>query len=187
MLVSRFRHARPIVGALLAPLLVLGLASSCRFDPAYRDFPEPVADACTDGVVECRGASLVRCVEGKPVVLDDCGARGQACAPQLLKCTPCLPGELTCEEASVLKCDPDGQKRTQIETCDGERGYACRRGSCIQLCEEASRQKSNIGCEYWAVDLDNAVTAQGNAALYAAARQQPAADGAMHFAAAADC
>jgi hypothetical protein len=32
------------------------------------------------------------------------------------------------------------------------------------LCEQAAREQSNIGCTYWAVDLDNAVTTQGNAA-----------------------
>jgi hypothetical protein len=147
----------------LSGLLVL--APSCRFDPAYRDLAEPTAVVCTDGLVECRGASLVRCQQNVPVIIDDCGARGQACAPQLLACTPCLPGELTCEESSVLKCDPDGQKRTMIETCDGDRGFACRRGLCTQLCAEATRNKSNVGCEYWPVDLDNAVTTQGNAAL----------------------
>ncbi|HVH47973.1 MAG TPA: IgGFc-binding protein [Labilithrix sp.] len=100
-----------------------------------------------------------------PIVLDDCGARGQACAPKLLACTPCLPGELTCEGADVLHCADDGQSRAKIDTCDGARGYACRIGVCTQLCEEATRKKSNVGCEYWPVDLDNAVTVQGNAAL----------------------
>jgi len=153
------------LGVTAGILGLLAAASSCRFDPAYRDLPEPVAHVCTDGVVECRGASLVRCEANVPVVLDDCGARGEACAPQFLKCTPCLPGELTCDGQSVLQCDGDGQKRSPIERCDTDRGHACRRGACVQLCDEATRQKSNIGCEYWPVDLDNAVTNQGNAAL----------------------
>ncbi len=156
---------RKLGGLTAAVLALLAATPSCRFDPAYRDLTEPLTKVCTEGVVECRGASLVRCEQNVPVVLDDCGARGEACAPQFLKCTPCLPGELTCEGSSVMQCDPDGQKRTPTETCDGDRGVACRRGICTQLCEEATRQKSNIGCEYWPVDLDNAVTSQGNAAL----------------------
>ncbi len=151
------------VAGLLAGLLAV--SASCRFDPSYRDLPEPAVHVCTDGVVECRGGSLVRCEQNVPIVLDDCRARGQACAPQLLKCTPCLPGELTCDGQNVLRCDEDGQKRSQTDTCDTDRGYACRAGLCTQLCDEATRQKSNIGCEYWPVDLDNAVTTQGNAAL----------------------
>ncbi len=152
----------------LAALALSGallFAPACRFDPAYRDFPEPVREVCTNGRVECRATSLVECKNNAIVVLDDCGARGQACAPQFLKCTPCLPGELTCEDQTVSKCEPDGQTRTPLQKCDGDRGFACRRGSCIQLCEEASRQRSNIGCEYWPVDLDNAVLPDGNAAI----------------------
>jgi hypothetical protein len=141
------------------------LLAACRFDPSYRDFPEPIANVCTEGVIECRGASLTRCVDNTRVILDDCGARGQACALGLLECTPCQPGELTCDAANVLRCEPDGQSRVPVDTCDGERGFACRGGVCTQLCDEARRKKSNIGCEYWPVDLDNAVTVQGNAAL----------------------
>jgi hypothetical protein len=144
------RRAIPLA---LAPALV---AMSCRFDPAYRDFPGPDVAVCSEGVVECRGATLVRCESDQPVVIDDCRARGMACAPVLLKCTPCLPGELTCEGAEVHQCEPSGQTQTTVAVCDGEKGFACRRGACIQLCEEATRDRSNVGCEYWPVDLDNA-------------------------------
>lgn len=144
------------------PLAALVIAA-CSFDPAYRDAVE-VTIACTDGVVECRGALLTRCERGTPKVVDDCGARGFACAPSKLACTPCLPREAVCDGLDVLRCDDEGQKRNKERTCDAAAGIACRRGACTHLCSEAESERSNVGCEYWAVDLDNAVTAQGNAA-----------------------
>jgi len=138
--------------------------ASCHFDSAYRDVPDPSAVPCTDGVVECNGNVLTRCVDGQRQTIDDCGARSLVCAPGLLACTPCLPNAASCDGLDVVRCDPDGQKNTKVETCDAAHGYACRVGVCTQLCDEAARQHSNVGCEYWGVDLDNAVTSQGNAA-----------------------
>jgi hypothetical protein len=139
-------------------------AASCHFDPAYRDVPDPGAVPCSEGVVECGGNTLSRCVGGTRVTLDDCGARGMACAPGLLRCTPCLPSGALCDGFDVLRCSEDGQSKTKVETCDSDKGIACRQGVCKNLCDEAAIQHSNVGCEYWAVDLDNAVTSQGNAA-----------------------
>jgi hypothetical protein len=145
----------------LTPLLVI---AACRFDPSYRDTASALVPVCTEGVVECRGNALVRCVSGTPLPIDDCGARGQACAPTFLECRPCLPEELTCSGFDVQKCDSEGRMRTTVETCAAADGFACRSGRCVQLCEEAARRRSNVGCEYWAVDLDNAVVSNGNAA-----------------------
>ncbi|AKV02244.1 hypothetical protein AKJ09_08907 [Labilithrix luteola] len=108
--------------------------------------------------------ALVRCEGGKRVTIDDCAARGQVCAPSLLKCTPCLPNSASCDGFDVQHCSEDGQSKTKSETCDATKGIACRDGACHQLCDDATRQHSNVGCEYWGVDLDNAVTSQGNAA-----------------------
>lgn len=146
-------------------VLAAVLLASCRFDSAYRDVPDPTAIPCTEGVVECRGDALTKCTNGVPFVLDDCGARGWACAPTLLACTPCLPDQRTCDGFDVLQCSPDGQTKTKVETCNADDGVACREGSCVNLCAAAAQQRSNVGCEYWPVDLDNAVTNQGNAAL----------------------
>jgi hypothetical protein len=150
--------------ALALGAMVFGAAVSCHFDPAYRDVPDPGAVPCTEGVVECGGNLLTRCQSSVRETLDDCGARGMVCAPGLLRCTPCLPSGATCDGFDVLRCSEDGQTKTKVETCDGTKGIACRQGVCQNLCDVAAQQHSNVGCEYWAVDLDNAVTDQGNAA-----------------------
>lgn len=150
---------------LVAFAATAALAASCQFDPAYRDVPDPGAVACTtEGMIECLGNTLSRCVDGKRTTVDDCGARSLVCAPGLLRCTPCLPNGASCEGFDVQRCSADGQTRTKVETCDGSKGIACRQGVCKNLCDAAAREHSNVGCEYWAVDLDNAVTSQGNAA-----------------------
>lgn len=158
---ARARRAAWLVALGLGAAL---LALSCRFDPAYRDLPDPGVTPCTEGAVTCRGATIVRCEGAAEVPLEDCAARGMACAPELVRCTPCLPHELSCDGLDVTRCDPDGQRRSVVETCESASGIACRGGACVHLCNQAGRDKSNVGCEYWAVDLDNAVTAQGNAA-----------------------
>ena len=151
--------------ALIRAAVLLAAGASCRFDPAYRDFPDPIVYPCTEGVTECRGDSLVNCINHEVVVLDDCGARGMACASApLLTCTPCKPDATTCDGQDLVRCAPDGQSKAKLETCDAGKGFACRRDACVSLCLEAAAGKSNIGCEYWGVDLDNAVTNSGNAA-----------------------
>lgn len=152
------------VGSLAAVALVAVVAVSCSFDPAYRDVPDPGAVPCNEGIIECQGASLTRCAGGARVTVDDCGARQQVCAPGLLRCTPCIPTSTSCQGFDVMRCSADGQTLTKTETCDGSKGIACRQGVCKDLCDAATREHSNVGCEYWAVDLDNAVTSQGNAA-----------------------
>jgi hypothetical protein len=56
-----------------------------------------------------------------------------------------------------LRCDSTGDVATFVETCDIDKGIACRDGTCVDLCGRAGIEKSNVGCEYWAVDLDNAM------------------------------
>ena len=41
-----------------------------------------------------------------------------------------------------------------VDTCDPNAGLVCDEGLCRTRCELAADQPSNVGCEFWAVDLD---------------------------------
>jgi hypothetical protein len=150
--------------------LALG-AVSCSFDRADRWIDESLGPAvvCNDGDLRCNGA-LERCDATGTTwqTVDDCPSRALVCSKTLLRCATCEPGTTSCNGATVTTCNGDGSASTPGQTCDGDSGFACRQGVCQSLCTVAASSKSNVGCEYWAVDLDNAVV---DASRNAAAQQ----------------
>lgn len=114
---------------------------------------------CEPGQQRCR-TSLETCVSTLRgttwQVTDACAERGLICAPSLLECRTCVPNALSCDGTDVVRCDSEGTEHQYVQTCAPER-EGCREGTCVNLCAQAANQRSNVGCEYWAVDLDNAV------------------------------
>jgi len=70
----------------------------------------------------------------------------------------CSPGALVCaDEQTVARCAPDGSRFVAVQSCDGaSTGRICRGGACIPLCAATADFKDSTGCEFWALDLDNA-------------------------------
>jgi hypothetical protein len=67
----------------------------------------------------------------------------------------CEPGELFCDGNDVYECTgPDNQSEF-VETCPSP--LVCINGMCVSddECGEALANQSNVGCEYWAVDMHN--------------------------------
>jgi hypothetical protein len=108
---------------------------------------------CTIGIVQ-------RCEKAGDGVawmpIENCNALGLVCADGLFKCTLCEPGAGFCSGQEALTCSEDGAHGVHRTTCDPSLFQVCRGGLCVDLCYQALQEKSNVGCEYWAVDLDNA-------------------------------
>ena len=89
-------------------------------------------------------------------LLDDCSSRGLICSKTLEACATCEPNQASCSGQTKQQCDSTGTELTSLDTCDPTQRLVCREGSCVNLCSQASERRSNVGCEYFAVDLDNA-------------------------------
>ncbi|MCA9595282.1 MAG: IgGFc-binding protein [Myxococcales bacterium] len=99
----------------------------------------------------CAGNQYTPCDNGKAGTPVDCP---KACAPTV-GCTECVPGTKSCVGNEVHRCSSDGSNTDElVETCDVANGVVCSNGKCSDACQVAEDQPSNVGCEFWAVDLD---------------------------------
>ena len=113
---------------------------------------------CTDGEFRCVGDSVAEsCVGGHWGGGVPCAESGRVCEEDL-GCVMCHPDSTRCESDDVMVCAADGLSWVYERTCDRDAGETCDpvSGVCINPCARATSERSNIGCEYWAVDLDNA-------------------------------
>ena len=131
---------------------------ACSFDRGdrfVRGLPEAGPPPCTDGERRCAGNVEV-CRSGTWETVDDCTAKGLVCAVMLIACAACNPDDTRCAGATVERCSADGQGFTKDTDCSTTPGDSCREGHCVNLCALAAVQLSNVGCTYFAADLDNA-------------------------------
>jgi hypothetical protein len=100
----------------------------------------------------CFGQVYTPCnADGTPGTQETCP---EVCAPGV-GCTQCLPGQGVCIGNEVYECDADGMGTGTLKTtCDISKGEVCSNGSCVDACTAAADKPSNVGCEFWAVDLD---------------------------------
>jgi hypothetical protein len=119
---------------LLAALLALGLSACEAADPFGSD------DDDDDGASDADSDSD-----------SDADADGDA---------DCTPGELFCQDGDVYECTGPDNQSSLYEDCPSP--LTCINGMCVtpDACGEAMANKSNIGCEYFAVDMDNTTPGQ---------------------------
>jgi len=124
-------------------LLLLVLVAACGPNAQNGD-----DSGCTS---QCTINGWRACVDGQLQAPQVC-SNGQTCVDGL-GCADCVPNDTYCDGNDVRQCNADGTAGAVLETCMGNQ--VCGGGSCVSACEQATIQRSNMGCEYFAVDLDN--------------------------------
>jgi hypothetical protein len=151
--------------------LLATVFAACTPDPSDRWLYHPDTAACTPGGYRCT-TDLEQCTtdNGAPAwqKVKNCTKDGLVCVASLASCATCVPNSVDCQGSTAVRCASDGSAWEAQQTCDESQGQACRSGACGNLCAQASRERSNVGCEYWGADLDNADI---DATLNAAAQQ----------------
>lgn len=141
-------HIRSLVPLLLA----LGCAEPAAFSPAdagARRDGGGLDGGPTCGL--CSGRSYTPCnADGTPGLPVGCPG---ACSPGR-GCATCVAGQSVCVGNDVHRCGDDGEPGAVTEACDVANAMLCRNGACVSACQTAENQPSNVGCEFWAVDLD---------------------------------
>jgi len=114
---------------------------------------------CNPGETSCVGNVARTCSDDGTFYIEiDC--EDQFCKDGL--CLACLPLEKWCVGNDLVECNEDGTMSTVLESCDPtEDGLICKNSACVSLCEVAGEERTNAGCEYWPMDLDQ--TSENNA------------------------
>ncbi len=110
---------------------------------------------CTPGAKECKLSLAIQCnADGSNYsVLEDCSMGGLDCFGG--DCMVCYPGGKECDGNSSMQCRNDGTGWDFLENCEAS-GKTCYLGACVSPCAGDLKENTNAGCEFYAVDLDNA-------------------------------
>lgn len=132
----------------LSLVLLAGCGSEARVPVLV--LPDECAGR-SDGVL-CNGTRAYTCSGGSVTSRRDCATDSLLCASGL-GCRTCEPGRTVCTGSTRSRCAPDGNSVVFVEQCPSN--LSCGPSGCSDLCADASKDRSYLGCDYWPVFTSN--------------------------------
>ena len=125
------------------------------------EFCDELTESCQP--CACMPGATGMCVDANNIdtCKDDCSAfapapcpNGQVCADDTCQALVCAPNSKECVDGNTYHvCNGSGTKWADPVDCPAK--TVCDFGECVSACEQAKQTKSNVGCEFWAVDMSN--------------------------------
>lgn len=155
-------------------ILLAAFALSCSDDTQTpsgnnhdADIPDVSQDAPPDVSISCTPGEIIACGEENTPSTTVCAASGDRYEPASCPSSPlqvcrdaacvpveCLPNTRRCASDTQPEiCKADGSAFEEGAACTGS--ARCEAGNCLNRCQVAELTNSYIGCEYWAVELEN--------------------------------
>ncbi len=137
-------------------------AVACGSGASQPGFSSEGQETTSEGEAGSGGGNCGTCLGNDFVECDGPDGEGETipCNTEVciddLGCVPCAPGTVDCVDNNAVECGPDGQPGDVVEMCNSDAGQVCASGGCQAACTAASLDASNVGCEFWSVDLPNA-------------------------------
>jgi len=134
-------------------------------------------DKCPDDKPVCVGGACKLCEPGATFcepppqggvskIVRKCNDQGdgsnvvETCAGEATcqgkKCYVCVPGSKQCAGDTALACNNEGTALAPDTDC-AAKGLTCLGGLCVNACSGDFKSNTYVGCDFWAVDLDNAI------------------------------
>jgi hypothetical protein len=128
-----------------------GTGYSESLDCAPGTCEDGACTGCNPGDTWCFAGNAYTCPPDGP------GMLSEVCGPQNPciegACAVCYPNTGKCEGQKAFKCAGDGSEWQFTKECVA--GEDCISGVCQSACSSDIKFNTNVGCDYWAVDLDN--------------------------------
>jgi hypothetical protein len=120
---------------------------------------EPGQQFCDKAVAGGQSKQLMQCsADGNSSTVKETCAGDSVCLNK--KCMVCAPGSKLCNGAVAMACSDDGMGMEVADDC-GAKGLTCLGGLCVNACAGDFKSNTYVGCDFYAVDLDNAVETSG--------------------------
>ncbi len=156
------RYRAALVAATIMGAALAGCVGDDVWQEGIPDGGSVITEPCNAGEKKCEADTLKTCNSaGSRWIVVNCVNAGARClvigGVAQCKTTLCQPDNVSCAKDGLTTrtCAKDGNSWVNGKACDPKAGQICYGGVCQSACKIEARNKQNVGCTFYPVNLDN--------------------------------